>query len=262
MKGESSMIDIHSHILPNVDDGAQTEQESIAMAKAAAKEGITKIVATPHHKNRTYDNYKSEIKYQVSVLNDLLSAHQLSLTVLPGQEVRIFGEILEDYENGEILTVNETKYILVEFPSDSVPQYAQKLFYDMQLQGLVPVIVHPERNRELLQHPETMYELILNGALSQVTAASLIGKFGKQIAQYSEELVDANLTHFIASDAHNTTTRPFHLKEAYEHVRKEFGVETYFQLLENSELLIDNMNVNRMEPIIPKKRRKKLFGLF
>src|SRR5699024_11954223 len=78
MKGESSMIDIHSHILPNVDDGAQTEQESIALAKAAAKEGITKIVATPHHKNRTYDNYKSEIKYQVSVLNDLLSAHQLS----------------------------------------------------------------------------------------------------------------------------------------------------------------------------------------
>ena len=102
MKGESSMIDIHSHILPNVDDGAQTEQESIALAKAAIKEGITKIVATPHHKNRTYDNYKSEIKYQVSVLNDLLSANQLSLTVLPGQEVRTFGEILEDYENGEI----------------------------------------------------------------------------------------------------------------------------------------------------------------
>src|SRR5699024_1619201 len=145
---------------------------------------------------------------------------------------------------------------------DSGPQYAHKLLYDMELEGDPPVIVHPERNRVLVQQPETMYELILNGALSQVTAGSLIGKFGKQIAQYSEGLIDANLTHFIASDAHNTTTRPFHLKEAYEHVRKEFGVETYFQLLENSELLIDNMNVNRMEPIIPKKRRKKLFGLF
>src|SRR5699024_10383582 len=145
---------------------------------------------------------------------------------------------------------------------DSVPQYAQKLFYDMQLQGLVPVIVHRERNRELLQQPETRYELIMNGALSQVPAASLIGKVGKQIAQYSEDLIDENLTHIVATDAHNTTTSPFHLKEAYEHVRKEFGVETYFQLLENSELLIDNMNVNRMEPIIPQKRRKKLFGLF
>src|SRR5699024_2046600 len=120
--------------------------------------------------------------------------------------------------------------------------------------------VHPERNRELLQHPETMYELILNGALSQVTAASLIGKFGKQIAQYSEELVDANLTHFIASDAHNTTTRPFHLKEAYEHVRKELGGSTYLQLLEKTELLIDSTNVNRTEPIIPKKRRNKPFA--
>src|SRR5699024_1906671 len=105
-------------------------------------------------------------------------------------------------------------------------------------------------------------KLIQNCDMNKWTAASLIGKFGKQIAQYSEELIDANLTHFIASDAHNTTTRPFHLREAYEHVRKEFGVEMYFQLLENSELLIDNMNVNRMEPIIPKKRRKKLFGLF
>src|SRR5699024_111462 len=214
MKGETIMIDIHSHILPNIDDGAQTEDESIALAKAAIKEGITKIVATPHHKNRNYDNYKNEVIYQVSVLNDLLSINQLPLTVLPGQEVRIYGEILEDYEAGEILPIDETKYILIEFPSDSVPQYATRLFYDMQLQGLIPVIVHPERNRELLQHPETMYELILNGALSQVTAASLIGKFGKQIAQYSEELIDANLTHFIASDAHNTTTRPFHLREA------------------------------------------------
>src|SRR5699024_10757355 len=101
----------------------------------------------------------------------------------------------------------------------------------MQLQGLVPVIVHPERNRELLQNPETMYELILNGALSQVTAASLIGKFGKQIAQYSEELIAANLTHFIASDAHNTTTRPFHLKEAYEHVRKNLVWKRIFNYL-------------------------------
>src|SRR5699024_4741831 len=240
----------------------QTEDESIALAKAAIKEGITKIVATPHHKNRNYDNYKNEVIYQVSVLNDLLSINQLPLTVLPGQEVRIYGEILEDYEAGEILPIDETKYILIEFPSDSVPQYATRLFYDMQLQGLISVIVHPERNRELLQHPETMYELILNVALSQVTAVSLICKFGKQIAQYSEELIDSNLTHFIASDAHNTTTRPFHLREDYKHIRKKFGVETYFQLLENSELLIDNMNVNRMEPIIPKKRRKKLFGLF
>src|SRR5699024_2014064 len=143
---------IHSHILPGIDDGAKTEQDSIEMAKAAVEEGITKIVATPHHKNRSYDNYKDEIIHHISVLNDLITANNLPLTIIPGQEVRIYGEILEDFENGEILPVNHTKYVLIEFPTSAVPQYADKLFYDMQLAGLVPVIVHPERNRELLEN--------------------------------------------------------------------------------------------------------------
>lgn len=256
------MIDIHSHILPGVDDGAQTEEESIALAKAAIEEGITTLVATPHHKNRHFDNYKNEIILQVSVLNDLLIAHDLDLNILPGQEIRIYGEILEDYEAEDILTVDETKYILIEFPFESVPQYVHQLFYDMQLKGLIPVIVHPERNQELLENPLKMYELIRNGALSQVTAASLTGEFGKQAEQYSRTLIEDNLTHFIASDAHNTTTRPFRLREAYDIIRKEYGIEMYYHFLENSELLVENMNVNRQEPAKPQKKRKKLFGLF
>ncbi|HLQ83957.1 MAG TPA: CpsB/CapC family capsule biosynthesis tyrosine phosphatase, partial [Pseudogracilibacillus sp.] len=220
------------------------------------------IVATPHHKNRTYDNYKREIIYQVSVLNELMDANNLPLRIIPGQEIRIYGELLEDYANGEILPVNQTKYVLVEFPSSSVPRFADQLFYDMQLEGLIPVIVHPERNRELLEHPSRMYELIRNGALSQITAGSLVGQFGKQMEQYSHQLIEANLTHFIASDAHDTVNRPFHMQEAFSIVQKEYGVDTYFQLVENSELLIDNQNVNRMEPLMPKKKRKKFFGLF
>ncbi|HLR43040.1 MAG TPA: CpsB/CapC family capsule biosynthesis tyrosine phosphatase [Pseudogracilibacillus sp.] len=256
------MIDIHNHILPGVDDGAQTERDSIDMAKAAVEEGIHTIVATPHHKNRTYDNYKREIIYQVSVLNELMDANNLPLRIIPGQEIRIYGELLEDYANGEILPVNQTKYVLVEFPSSSVPRFADQLFYDMQLEGLIPVIVHPERNRELLEHPSRMYELIRNGALSQITAGSLVGQFGKQMEQYSHQLIEANLTHFIASDAHDTVNRPFHMQESFSIVQKEYGVDTYFQLVENSELLIDNQNVNRMEPLMPKKKRKKFFGLF
>lgn len=256
-----AIIDIHSHILPGVDDGAKTEQDSINMGIAAVEEGITKIVATPHHKNRTYDNYKGEIIYHVSVLNDLMAANNIPLTILPGQEVRIYGEVLEDYEKGEILTVHQSKYVLIEFPTSSVPKYANKLFYDIQLAGLIPVIVHPERNRELLESPDLMYELIRNGALSQVTAASLVGKFGKQIGKFSQELIEYNLTHFIASDAHNTTTRGFHLRDAFEYVKKEYGIDMYYQLLENSELMVENLTINRTEPMRPQKRRK-LFGLF
>lgn len=256
------MIDVHSHILPSVDDGAQSEADSIAMAKAAIEEGIDTIVATPHHKNLRYDNYREDIVKNVSILNELFEAHNLPLTVLPGQEVRMYGEILEDLEKGEILPINDSKYIFIEFPSDSVPQYTEQILYDIQLEGYTPVIVHPERNRELLQNPNKMYQLIRKGALSQVTAASVVGKFGKKIEQFTHQLIEANLTHLIASDAHNTTTRGFHVRDAFETVKKMYGVETYYMFLENSQLLIENMNLNRFEPSPIRKKKKKRFGLF
>lgn len=255
------MIDIHSHILPGIDDGAKTEEDSLAMAREAVLNGITTIVASPHHKNRTYENYKTDIMNHVSILNDLFAAHQLPLDVIAGQEVRIYGEILEDLEKGEILPVNQSKYILIEFPSDNVPHYTERLFYDMQVAGYIPVIVHPERNRELLTNHTKMYELIRNGALSQVTAGSVNGTFGKTIQAFTHQLIAANLTHLIATDAHNTTTRAFNLHEAYEAVKQQYGVETYYMFQENAHLLIDNMNLNRFEPKQTKKK-KKLFGLF
>lgn len=254
------VIDIHSHILPGVDDGAKTEQDSLAMAKLAVKEGITTIIATPHHRNRAFDNYKQEIETSVSILNDLYKENNIPLTVVPGQEVRIYGEIIEDYENGEIQTLSDSKYVLVEFPFGEVPQYTERLFYDMQISGLIPVIAHPERNKELIEDHGRMYELIRNGALAQLTAGSLHGEYGKEIEQFSYELLDANLIHFIASDAHNTTTRGFGLKQAYEKIKNKYGVEAYYSLLENSQLLIDDANVNRYEPSRINRRRKGFFS--
>jgi len=255
------LIDIHSHILPGVDDGAKTEEESIAMAEAALSEGIRTIIATPHHRNRAYDNYKQEIVTNVAILNELFASKNIPLNVLAGQEVRIYGELLEDYAHGDIQTLADTKYVLVEFPFGSVPQYTERLLYDMQVAGLRPIIAHPERNRELIENHNRMYELIRNGALSQVTAASLLGKFGKEIAEFSEQLIQANLVHFIASDAHNTDSRGFNLRDAYELIKEKYGIETYYMFLENSELLIEDMNVNRLEPTRIQKR-KGLFDFF
>jgi len=255
------MIDIHTHILPGIDDGAKNEQASIDMAKAAIEEGITHIVASPHHRNNTFDNYRDEIRTSVTVLNELFKSQGLDVTIVPGQEVRIYGDILIDMEKGDLQTVNDTKYILIEFPFDSVPHYAGQLFYELQMEGIQPIIVHPERNSELLANHEKMYEFIRNGALSQITAASLLGKFGKETQTFSEQLIHANLTHFIASDAHNTTSRGFYLRDAYEYVQNNISVETAYTFMENSQLIIDDMNVYRQEPQRI-KTRKKFFGLF
>ncbi|MBP1969200.1 protein-tyrosine phosphatase [Virgibacillus natechei] len=254
------MIDIHSHILPGVDDGAQTEADSVAMAKAAVDQGIDTIIATPHHRNGQFENDRSMIVTNVSILNELLANEDIPLTVLPGQEVRINGDILEDMENGEILPLNYTKYLFIEFASSHVPRYAKQMLFDIQVAGYTPVIVHPERNQELLEHPGRLYDFVRKGALTQVTAGSVVGKFGKSIQKFSNQLIEANLTHFIASDAHNTTSRGFVMADAFHDINNNHGTDYFYMFHENSQLLIDNMNVNKMEPELVKK--KKFLGLF
>ncbi|GAB3042047.1 tyrosine-protein phosphatase [Virgibacillus ainsalahensis] len=254
------MIDIHSHILPGVDDGAKTEEDSMKMAREAVSQGIDAIIATPHHRNGKYDNERASIMQHVTILNELFAKEDIPLTVLPGQEVRINGEMIEEIETGGILSLNETKYLFVEFPSGHVPRYSSQMLFDIQVAGYTPIIVHPERNQELIEHPTKLYEFVKKGALTQVTAASVAGKFGKNIQKFSNQLIEANLTHFIASDAHNTTSRGFCMDEAFKKINNEFGSEASYMFMENSQLLIDNMNVNRMEPSMVKK--KKFLGLF
>lgn len=254
------MIDIHCHILPGVDDGAKFEEESLAMARAAVAQGIDTIIATPHHKNGMYDNPRNSIIQNVTILNELLERQDIPLKLLAGQETRINGDMIEEINNGIMQPLHDTQYLFVEFPSGSVPRYAQQMLFDIQVVGYTPVIVHPERNRELIQNPASMYEFVRRGALTQITAASLIGKFGKNIQKFTNQLIEANLTHFIASDAHNTTTRGFCLEEALQYVKKQYGSDYFYTFLENSQLLVDNMSVNKLEP--SKLKKKKILGLF
>lgn len=254
------MIDIHTHILPGIDDGAQTEEDSLNMAKLAVEQGIHTIIATPHHKNGSYENVRDSILTYTEILNELFQSHGLPLTLLAGQETRINGDMVEGLENGEILPLNDTQYVFVEFSASHVPNYAKQVLFDIQLAGYIPIIVHPERNQELLERPDKLYNFVRNGALTQITAGSLVGKFGKNIQKFSHQLIEANLTHFIASDAHNTTTRSFWLAEALATVRETYGTNMYYMFVENSQLLVDGMNVNRMEPFKIKKR--KFLGLF
>ncbi|MCT2347461.1 tyrosine protein phosphatase, partial [Niallia taxi] len=243
-----------------VDDGPATVEDSLLMAKEAVNEGIKTIIATPHHRNNKYENIKSQIIENVSSLNILLKKENIPLEILPGQENRIYGEILEDYQKGEILTLSNTNYLFIEFPSSSVPRYSERLLYDIQSEGLTPIIVHPERNKELQDNPELIYNLVKHGALTQVTAASVAGYFGKSIQKFSKQLIEHNLTHFIASDAHNTKNRAFKLNEALNQIEKENGIDYVYLFTENSESILLNEEVTREipEPI----KKKKFLGIF
>lgn len=254
------MIDIHSHILPGIDDGAQTIDDAINMAKLAVEEGITKIIATPHHNNGKYTNKKVDIEERVSKLNHILQKDNIPLEVLPGQETRIYGELIEDIDKGDILPLNHTNYLFIELPSGHIPRYTEQLLFDIQLKGLTPIIVHPERNAGVMENPNKLLNLVKKGALTQVTAGSITGYFGKKIKNLSMQLIESNLTHFISSDAHNITSRSFHIRESISEVNKEFGAQAVYYFQENAEFLVSGQMIYKQEP--SQIRRKKFLGIF
>lgn len=252
------MIDIHCHILPNIDDGPNNIELSLSMARQAVDEGITHIVATPHHRNGHFDNIKADILIEVQKLNNRLQQENIPITILPGQETRINGGMLEDYENGNILTLNDTnRYVFVEFPPNDVPAYTAHLFFELKLKGLIPVIVHPERNRAIIEKPNRLYRLIKDGSLSQVTAASIVGKFGKKIQKFSLELIEHSLVHFVASDAHNVTSRSFHMQEAFQEISKEFGMDVADEFRTNAVQMMNGEDIYVQEPVEFRRRDKK-----
>ncbi|MCM3225249.1 tyrosine-protein phosphatase [Terribacillus saccharophilus] len=254
------MIDIHCHILNNVDDGARGIEDSLAIAQEAIKQGINTIIATPHHRNNQFLNTKNDILEKVSYLNSIFQERKIPLSVIAGQEIRIYGEMLEGFNRDELLPLNSSRYVLVEFPTSSIPKYTNKLFYNLQLEGYIPVIAHPERNHKILDDPNVLYDLVANGALSQLTAASLCGRFGKRIKNLSENLIEANLVHFVASDAHNTTNRNITMDEAFNKIEDSFGRSVAYNYIENAELLIDDQMIIKDMPT--KIKKKKFLGIF
>lgn len=255
------MIDLHCHILSGVDDGAKTIEDSLDMAHLAVEEGITHILATPHHKNRNWNNEKKAVIRLVAQLQEEIDKAGIELTVFPGQEVRIYGEILQDIKEDKILFIDEQRqYLLIEFPTSNIPTYTEQLFYDLLSEGITPIVVHPERNREILEHPNRLKALVDKGALAQLTAASYTGGFGKQIQKLSEQLVEANLVHFIASDAHNIGNRAFYMEEAFDKLRKEFGQSKVNEFSQVTKDLVNGEVV--IAPTASLIKKKKFFGLF
>lgn len=255
------MIDIHCHILPGVDDGARTLTESVMMAKEAVSQGITKIVATPHHNNGSFQNLGPDIIGAVDYLNGQMQQENIPVEILAGQETRVYGDMLEDLENGQVIPLNKTSnYVFVELPPHQVPKYTTQLLFDMQIAGYKPVIVHPERNHELIDNPDKLYRIVKNGALTQITAASMLGHIGKKSQRFANQIVEANLTHFMASDAHNFKKRGFYMREAIRYLKKNYGNQTAFQFMENSELMVLGQTINKEPP--ERIKPKKKWGIF
>lgn len=217
------MIDIHTHILPGLDDGAPDWDQAIAMAKAAVAEGIETIIATPHHANGTYLNEAAVVKEAVARFNERMVTEGIPLVVKTGQEIRIHDDLLDAWGRQELLSLADSRYVLLEMPSSRIPSGIWDLLHELRLMGLTAIIAHPERNAEVARHPERLAALIEAGAYAQVTTHSLLGGFGSKIEQSSWSLCKQGLIHIVSSDAHHVELRGFRLQEAYRRIGQQLG---------------------------------------
>ncbi|ARI76296.1 tyrosine-protein phosphatase [Halobacillus mangrovi] len=255
------MIDLHCHILPGVDDGAQTLEDSIEMAKEAVKEGIETIVATPQHMTSNFHNANHSIISKVKDLNRELKAQGIPLEVLYGQEVRMNSEIMSALEAEELLSVNhKSKYIFIELPYNMMPNYAKNVLYELQLAGYKPILAHPERNKVIQEQPDLLYHFVRNGAITQVTAGSIVGKYGRPAQKLAFNMIEHNLAHVIASDARDTKKKKFYMKAAYDKMQKKYGADTVYQFMENAHVILDGEMVYTDPP--ERMKAKKGIGIF
>jgi protein-tyrosine phosphatase len=202
------LVDCHVHLLPGVDDGARSLEEALAMARLAIEDGITAAVVTPHHFNGSYSNEAQLIREQVATLKHELSAAGIPLDIYPGSELHLVPELPDALRTGKAMTFGDWgKAALVELPVHHIPIGTQQILESCLMQGITPVIAHPERNAQLCERLQILEDWIAMGCLAQVTVQSCTGRFGSRIQQAARRMVETRLIHIAASDGHRPYNR-------------------------------------------------------
>jgi protein-tyrosine phosphatase len=221
------MIDIHHHLLPGLDDGARTLDVSLAMAEIAIADGITHIVCTPHSSHRYFFDPERNATLFAELQDAITKRFGDAITLGLGCDFHLMFDNIEDAQRHPTrYTINGHNYLLVEFPDSAISPNTPQTFYQLSLSGMTPIITHPERNPILARQPERMAEWLNAGALIQVTASSLTGRFGQQAERSAHWLLDHRWVHFLATDAHDIESRPPRLRPAFDWVAEQYDPAT------------------------------------
>ena len=228
------MIDIHAHILPGIDDGAEDTQEAIEMAKLAVSSGITAIVATPHvNLPGVYDNYYNK-NYEESFqwLKKSFQRAEIPLQLYSGMEVFVTSDVPQLIKEGKLLTINGGRYMLVEFAFDEEPAYVKRMLKEIAELRVIPVVAHAERYEFLQDNPRIAMQWKELGYVVQANKGSFVGRFGRRTREVAYQLLDKNLISVIASDCHGSYQRTPFMLEVYETLMKDYSkkqLETLFK---------------------------------
>lgn len=255
------MIDIHSHILPGLDDGPADRDSFLQMAYIAIEEGIHTIIATPHIIPGVYNNDTATILSKVVEANKILAEHHIDTKIIPGAEHYLDDNFRRSIQENKLCTINNLgKHVLVEFPMSEIPLYADDILFEIQLKGITPILAHPERNAGVLRNPAHLYKLLSKGVLLQINASSLSGHFCNSVTSMAKTLLEHDWVHFIASDAHSAGVRSPKISDGLKIVREIIGEKADQLVIDNPQMLIKGkeIKIGEIKPYIPTK--KSLFS--
>ena len=217
------MIDLHCHILPGIDDGAPTLSVALDMAKAFVADGVTEVACTPHILPGVYHNSGPQIRQAVQNLQEVLDQQGIALRLVAGADNHIVPDFIAGLRSGHLLSLGDTRYVLVEPPHHTAPPRLEEFFFALVAAGYVPVLTHPERLSWIKSHYAAIERLFHAGVWMQITAGSLAGAFGRTAQYWAERMLEEGRVHILATDAHDTQRRPPNLRQGLDLAATRIG---------------------------------------
>lgn len=243
------MIDLHSHILPGIDDGATSLEVSLEMARMAVTDGTTVLACTPHIYPGMYMNDSAGIHAARDALQKELDARQIALRLVVGADAHLVPELLDGLKSGRVPTLNGSRYFLLEPSHHTAPPHFEDTVFQIMAAGYVPVVTHPERLVWIEGHYDVFERLAQRGAWMQLTAGSIAGKFGKYALYWSKRFLRDGLVHIVASDAHTTKRRSTVMSDAIPLMRRLAGeAEVQQMLVHRPQAILDDAEPGSVLP--------------
>ncbi|WP_461207725.1 tyrosine-protein phosphatase [Clostridium sp. DL1XJH146] len=254
------MIDLHSHIIPNIDDGSKSYDMTVNMLKQAEADGTNIIFATPHFKKFYYETRYSDILKKVDEINLICEGENIDVEVISGQEILLDEYTLKEFDEGNLGTLNNTKYMLVEFPMDKLGNDNLDTVYELRVQGIIPIIAHPERYAYVENNIASLNCFIKEGCLFQINTGSITGTYGVKVQKTVFNLLNNGICHFIGSDAHSDDRRKPGLTSALNYI-ENMDKWLLNEIELNSNLLVQGKDIFSQVELVEEKRKKR-FGIF
>lgn len=243
------MIDFHSHVLPNVDDGSKSVEETFKLLEEAKEAGFDGVISTSHYMEEYYEVNVAERKVWINALSENLYQKNIDLKLYLGNEIYISKNIIDFLETGKATSINNSNYVLFEFPMNSKPMDMYDIIYDMLEYKLVPVLAHPERYSFVQKEPNLVYDLIQKGVLMQSNYGSILGMYGEKAQIIVRKLLENNMVHFLGSDVHRANSIYSKIQSSLGEIEAIVGEEKLKEISSvNPKLVVDNKRIDIDEP--------------